>query len=375
MKMRVLLDPQAFFMQRHGGVSRYVSEMYDAFLKEESIEVKCPILYSENLHLREKKLAPRFFSFFHNIRFKGKAALLNRTLHNCTLGQVSKELRRQQFDVFFATFFDTYFLKDIQQKPYVLTIYDMINQLFPQNFKDVTKIIERKSLLMQKATRIIAISQNTKNDILKFYPFIDANKIDVVYLYHSITRDYKVVKDLPENYILFVGNRKGYKNFEFFIEASASLLKNDETLFIVCAGGENFTNKEKEFLIAKGIFEKVIQHNFFDDELASYYKNARLFVFPSLYEGFGIPVLEAMYCGCPVVLPYHSSFPEVAGDAGVYFELDNKEDLANKILLILNDDLLRNEYIEKGKMQESKFSWENTAKGCIKTMKAALNQQ
>jgi glycosyltransferase involved in cell wall biosynthesis len=373
MKMRVLLDPQAFLMQRYGGVSRYVTEMYQLFLNNETIEVKCPMVYSENLHLSEKKLAPRFFSFLYKISFKGKAKLLHYTLDKWTQKKVLNEIKRQHFDIFFATFFNTYFLKGLEQKPYVITIYDMINELFPQYFKDVEKIIERKLLLMQQATRIIAISQNTKDDILRLYPFIDGGKIDVVHLYHSITPDYTTVKDLPGNYILFVGGRQGYKNFQFFVEAVAAILKNDKTLFLVCAGGGAFTAAEKELLVASEISDRVIQRNFSDGELGSYYKNARLFVFPSEYEGFGIPVLEAMYCGCPVVLPHHSSFPEVAGDAGIFFELNDKEDLVNKISLILNNELLRNEYIEKGRMQEKKFSWVNTANGCLKTMQSAVN--
>jgi len=373
-KMRIVLEPQGFLMQRYGGVSRYVVESYAQFLKNENVEVKCPMLYSENMYLIEKNLAPRFMSFFHNIRFKGKGTLLKHTFDKYAEKLVLDELKRQQFDVFFATVNEPYFLKELKGKPFIMTVHDMINELFPQYFPKDTKTIENKLLLMKHATRITTVSQNSKNDILKLYPFIPADKIDVTPSCHSLTQDYKAVNDLPENYLLFVGARSRYKNFNFFIEAASEVLKKDDTLFIVCAGGGNFSDEEKERITKYGISDRVIQKYFHTDELSYYYRHARLFVFPSAYEGFGIPVLEAMYCDCPIILPYHSSFPEVAGDAGIFFELNNKEDLVDKLLLILNNASLRNEYVQKGKLQVKKYTWENTANGCLRTMELAIEQ-
>jgi glycosyltransferase involved in cell wall biosynthesis len=374
MKIRILIDPQGFLMQRYGGVSRQMIEFYTRFLANENFEIRCPVLYSENQYLAEAKLAPRFFSFFHKIRFRGKGKLLHYTLDKCSFKMVIAELKRQQFDVFFPTYYyDTYFLKYLKQKPFVVTIHDMIHELFPEYFSQDRSMINNKLILMQHAARIIAVSQNTKNDILKLYPFLDADKIDVVHVCHSIAPEYKEVKDLPENYILFVGSRRAYKNFKLLAEAISPILKSDPALILLCAGGGAFSGEEKKWLEENGLTNKVIQRNFFTDELASYYKKARLFVFPSAYEGFGLPVLEAMYFGCPVVLTNYSSFPEVAGDAGIFFELNNKEDMAKKVLSILNDESLRQEYIEKGKLQVEKFSWTNTAKKWEQTMKSVVN--
>jgi len=372
MKLRILMDPQAFLMQQYGGVSRYMTELYKRFLLKEHIEVKLPVLYSENIYLREEQLAPRFLSFFHKRKFKGKARLLHYTVHQYSKKKVVAELKRQQFDVFFPTSNDVYFLKHLEQKPFVMTVHDMINELFPGKASRDKLTVKNKLLLMQQAAKIMAVSQNTKNDILKLYPFIDEARIDVIYLAQSLTGAHKTVKDLPPDYILFVGSRVGYKNFDFFIEAIAPILENDKTLSLICAGGGSFSKEEKTRINKIGLSNRVIQRDFTNDELAAYYKAARVFVFPSAYEGFGIPVLEAMYCGCPVVLPYHSSFPEVAGDAGVFFELNNKKDLADKVMLILNNGSLRTEYIQKGKVQEAKFSWENTVNKCIETMESAL---
>jgi glycosyltransferase involved in cell wall biosynthesis len=233
-------------------------------------------------------------------------------------------------------------------------------------------IKENKKVLIEKATRIIAVSNNTKKDILQIYPHIDASKIDVVYHGVSIVNNATTVVGLPSKYILYVGSRPTYKNFHFLVQAVKSLLDADPTLFLVCAGGGKFTTDEKEFTANMGLSKKIIQKNFEEEALGFFYKNAKCFVFPSIYEGFGIPVLEAMASGCPIVLAKHSSFPEVAGEAGIYFDLTDSEDLKNKIELVLNDENLAQEYRKKGFEQVKKFDWDNAAKQCYEVYKKAL---
>ena len=174
-------------------------------------------------------------------------------------------------------------------------------------------------------------------------------------------------------YILFVGNRSNYKNFIFFFESVAQLLKDDDKLHIVCAGGNAFTADEQQLINFHRLSAKVIQSNFKDFELATYYIKAQCFIFPSTYEGFGIPVLEAMSCGCPIILANHSSFPEVAGDAGIYFELENSEDLNEKVNSVLTNSDLRQAYSAKGLAQAEKFSWKKTTDECIEIFKTVAN--
>lgn len=247
----------------------------------------------------------------------------------------------------------------------------MIHELFPEYFINDKMVVPNKIYLMEKATRIIAVSENTKKDIIKIYPHIDASKIDVVYHGCSIKINNKSVDFLPENYILFVGTRAIYKNFIFLVNSIAELLKNDSNLYLICAGGGNFNTDEKELICKLGLENQIIQKYFEEEELGTFYKKAKCFVFPSLYEGFGIPVLESMTCGCPVVLANHSSFPEVAGNAGVYFELNNSEDLKNKVKVLIQNETLRNEYSLKGLEQVKKFSWEEAAKECLTVYKKA----
>lgn len=366
---KLLLDPTIFNLQEYGGISRYYTEIYSALENEENVAITCPLLYTENIHFKESLLFQNSFQYRNRFLIKYSKIFrryLPRKLKRKTIPKTIALLEQQKFDIFIPTYYFPYFLKHLNGKPYVLTVYDMIHELYPHYFDYDKDTVPNKKLLIENATKIIAISQSTKNDIIKFYPHISPAKIEVVYLAHTIKTQVEVNLVLPEKYILFVGNRLNYKNFLFFLNAAAPLLAADKNLVILCAGGNPF-NEEEAILIAElGCEQQVLQENFKDAELSTYYKQALCFVFPSEYEGFGIPVLEAMACGCPVVLANHSSFPEVAGDAGIYFELNNEADLRDKILFLINSSENRNIYRNKGSLQAGKFDWKKTTEECLK---------
>jgi len=259
-------------------------------------------------------------------------------------------------------------LKYIGKKPFVLTIYDMIYEKYPQYFNKYDLIADYKKKLIKKASRIIAISENTKKDIINFY-HVDPAKISVVYLASSFNNNnvnYKINMRLPRKYLLYVGTRIVYKNFIRFIKTVSSLLRKDRNLFVVATGniigaGE-FSDKELKIFRRLKISHKIIfipaQS---DKELMTLYKRAYTFVFPSLYEGFGLPILEAFSCGCTVVCSNRSSLPEVAGDAALYFNPRSKKSIHDAIKKILSDKKLRNELIRKGFERNKLFSWKKTA--------------
>lgn len=371
--MKIVLDPQTFNLQKFGGISRYHTEMMLEWQKMPGVSVECPIVYSDNLHLKEAGLFRSFRNALLNPglwpKFINKK--VSKIYKKKNIAASVKALQKQDFDVFIPTYYEPYFLEFIGSKPFVLTVYDMIHEILPQYFTRDKHTVGNKKLLMEKAAKIIAISESTKNDILKIYPHIPADKIEVVYLSYSIKHDDSVRLMLPEKYVLFVGNRSDYKNFVFFLKSIAPTLQSEKDFYLVCAGGNGFNSKEQKMIADLGVSEKLIQKNFEDNELASYYSGAKCFVFPSEYEGFGIPVLEAMACGCPTVLAHHSSFPEVAGDAGVYFELNNEIDLRSKIVNLLQDEPLRQQYIDKGLAQAQKFSWQKTARESLEILREA----
>ncbi len=365
--MKILFDDQTFLLQKFGGISRYFTELIFQINQTTANKAICPILQTKNIHYNEK--LEKGMGLIQKLKLMAMFRYTDEKVSRYAIRQNRKNvinlLKSKDFDLFVPTYYDPYFLPYLGNKPFILNVYDLIHEIYPTYFKADDLALNHKKEMIEKATKIIAISHSTKRDILKFYPSVPPEKIEVVYLAGSIDTSTILDLDLPKSYILFVGNRAHYKNFNFFFKAVAPILKENTDLYLVCAGGNEFDPEELNLISSYGVSRQVIQRNFKDVELATYYVNAKCFVFPSVYEGFGIPVLEAMSCGCPVVLANHSSFPEVAGDAAVYFELDNLSDLTTKVSSLVFNKNLSNEYKIKGLAQHKKFSWEKTAKECI----------
>jgi glycosyltransferase involved in cell wall biosynthesis len=194
---------------------------------------------------------------------------------------------------------------------------------------------------------------------LKFYPHINPDKISVVYLGTSWNATSKLKVLSRGSYILFTGDRTFYKNFTNFVLAVAPLILK-YNLQLKCTG-RPFTNAEIDLLKQQKIFDKTSVQFASEDELRELYANAICFVFPSLYEGFGIPILEAFACGCPLVLSDASCFPEIAGDAGVYFDPNSVNDMREKIDKVICSETLRKDLADKGFEQLKGFSWRKCA--------------
>ena len=161
--------------------------------------------------------------------------------------------------------------------------------------------------------------------------------------------------------LLFVGSRFGYKNFDGFANAVVPLLNQDKDLHVHCAGGGRFAYEEHRFLQRLGVRSRFTQSDPTDEQLITLYKTARAFVAPSRYEGFGIPIIEAFSCGCPCATSDSSCFPEIAGEAAVYFDPDSPESMAEALRKILYDDIFRGSLIARGFERAKAFSWEKTA--------------
>lgn len=268
----------------------------------------------------------------------------------------------------------------------VVTIHDLAFKIFPQYFpkKDLAELNYLAGRAIKGADKIIAISEVTKRDILRFFPQISAEKISVVH--HGFDGELFEKKVLQEEskkilkaydlvagcYLLYVGAIQPRKNLSVLIEAFEKLKEKNPELKLVFAGAPAWKHKQT--------FAKIQASKFKDDiivtgtisfsDLPTLYQNASVFIFPSLYEGFGIPVLEAFASGVPVVLANNSSLPEVAGDSALFFDTKNSSDLARNIELIIKDSDLRDELIAKGKKRAADFSWEKCAK---QTLDCLLN--
>lgn len=278
-------------------------------------------------------------------------------------------------DVFFTP---SHYAPRFSLIPTVISVMDLSFIKFPDLFakKDLYQLKNWTKYSAKNAKKIITISQSSKNDIIKEY---GVRKDDVIVTYPGINElktenlkpksmdDLNKKFGIDKEYVLFVGTLQPRKNIEKLIEAFSKIDK-DILLIIVGKKGwlyEDILNAPEKF----GIPQKVKFLDFVsDDELPSLYKNALCFVLPSLYEGFGLPVLEAMKNGCPVLTSNVSSLPEAGGDAVLYFNPLNVDEISKTIKKIIDDKNLRQEMIKKGFLQVKKFSWEKTARQTLEVL-------
>lgn len=159
-------------------------------------------------------------------------------------------------------------------------------------------------------------------------------------------------------YILYVGTRQYYKNFAWMLESITGFLK-EQNMLLACAGGGNFIDSEKELIEVNKLQSRVLFYDIHDDHfLNQLYRDAFCFVFPSLYEGFGLPILEAFANNCPDILTNASCFPEIAGNAALYFEVDKPESLNKQLAALVFEKDLRNELVNAATQRLKNFGWE-----------------
>ena len=370
--MRILFDSQTFTMQTHGGISRCFVELYKNLPKD--IEARFSVYESDNVYIKELvNVNPKGYIFDHFIcryRFPGKWRLhvwtdrfrKHKYYPEYNNNRTIEELQKGDFDIFHPTFFGDYFLPYLQGKPFVMTIHDMIPELYPQYFRQDDFQIVMKRELAPLANAIIAVSENTKSDIIKLLG-IPKEKIHVIYHGCSLPTPAKALRPFTFPYILFVGNRLGYKNFFPFVKGITPVLKRHQGLHVVCTGGP-FHDKENAFLEETGFKERFIHQWIANDEdLFSLYHHAVCFIYPSEYEGFGIPILEAYQADCPVMLNRRSCFPEIAGDAAVYFNMDAShndiEEHLENLLSMSGEE--KAHLLDKQRERLTHFSWKQSA--------------
>jgi glycosyltransferase involved in cell wall biosynthesis len=358
--MRVLLDHQIMDAQVRGGISRYFHALSGAMQRKQLAEVRFPPIYTDNEYF---KPADRPAAKEPGTDQRA-SKLLSRTLRKAKsrLNEWAsvRELEKQGFDVFHPTYYDPYFLDHLKRKPFVLTICDMIHEIYPEHFSPRDRTRERKAILARAATRIIAPSETTRADVVRYLD-IDSAKIDVIHLANSLGGESEAVP-VPESYLLYVGGRgRRYKNFANFFGAFARLAAAFPALHLVCVGERGFAPQELAAIRGHGLESRCRSVPATDRQLAFLYRRAAVFVYPSLYEGFGLPILEAFASNCPVALSDASCFPEIAGDAALYFDPSDVRSIERTLGTVLSDDALRRALIERGEERLKGFSWAATA--------------
>ncbi|MEK7529065.1 MAG: glycosyltransferase family 1 protein [Patescibacteria group bacterium] len=248
----------------------------------------------------------------------------------------------------------------------IITIHDLVAFLFPKTHQFKATVMEKLFLkkALNKTSKAVCVSENTRRDLVRLFDF-PKEKTSVIPLAPAIVENSgeaestEMTKRLPHiatgNYILAVGTVEPRKNFGTAIAAFRKLRTQHHDLSLLIVGGKGWKEHigEEDGVALLGYIA--------EPELFALYKNARALVFPSLYEGFGLPPLEAMALGCPVVCSDTSSLPEVVGDAAIMCDPMNVDAIFNALSKILTDDALRHELIAKGHAQAAKFSWKKSA--------------
>lgn len=275
--------------------------------------------------------------------------------------------------------------------PAVVTIHDLSYFYYPDEFlkKDLYKLKNWTQYSLEKAKKIICVSKTTRKDVVHWYNPPE-HKLETIYNGYEKTKTKKYPQSVAnstdlfqkhrikkKNYILYVGTLQPRKNVSTLIEAFRIIQNKHPTVTLVLAGKKGwlydtiFSDVRRHGLTESVIFPGYVS----DNDLIQLYRHALCYVLPSLYEGFGIPVLEAMAYGCPVIASQRSSLPEVGGNASLYFDPESPQELAEKISLFINDPGLRKEYQKKGKTHVTRFSWDTCAKQTLEVLRTVALQK
>ncbi|WP_316837467.1 glycosyltransferase family 1 protein [Pedobacter nutrimenti] len=350
--LNILYDHQIFTMQHYGGISRYFASIQSGLEKQPDIHFNNGVLYSKNYYIKDNTYLPSYLSKV----FLKK----DRSIQKWNRKYSEYLIKKDNYDVFHPTYYNPYFLKSIK-KPFVITVHDMIHELFPEMFEPGDVFVNYKRRCIENAAHIIAISQSTKNDIINILG-VDENRISVVH--HGFRPQMSVTSDLTDSekkqdYLLFVGDRKGYKNFPRLATALTPFLKRNPEIKLVCAGGGAFQSAELELFIRLGISDRVQQISASDETLSRLYKNAMAFLFPSLYEGFGLPILEAFQNDCPIIASQTDCFKEIGEDAIQYFNPYEESSILNALEEVVENKQKALTLVNRGRQQLQKFPMES----------------
>jgi glycosyltransferase involved in cell wall biosynthesis len=353
--MRIAYDYQVFAFTPYGGGSRYLYEVSKKIMKSTSAEVKIMAGLYSNKYIQN---LPHGMVVGKNIEqlqdLLGVTTSINRSWSQ-------RWLQNYQPDIIHETYYSRSTVATDNCKV-VLTIHDMIHEKFSDllNAREA-EVTQRKKISIERADHLICVSNNTKQDLLELMD-IDPAKVTVVHHGCSLMVQQPSEKSpLASPYLLYVGPRGYYKNFQTLLRAYAEHPSLHKEFKLVCFGSDKFSWAEQQEIRRLKVGDRVLHFRGEDQLLADLYNHAAVFVYPSLYEGFGIPPVEAMRLGCPVVCSNTGSIPEVVGEAGQYFNPTSSESLADAILAVVTDQSFAERLIAAGQKRSQLFSWDKCA--------------
>lgn len=361
--MKLAFDHGVFALQSYGGISRYFFELATRIpcTAHDEISIIAPVHI--NAYLESDRISQKVVGWRLPFQFRGRTRVVS--LANRIVAPIV--WARKKVDILHETYYSQSPTGNGRRR--VVTVYDMIHELFPAEFPGVQRVIEAKRAAVSRADHVICISENTRQDLLRIMD-VDERKVSVTHLGYELASCAVPERlPLPRPFLLYVGIRAGYKNFAGLLRAYAQSRELRDCFDLVAFGGGNFRPDELSELERFGL-SGLVRHVAGDDQLlARHYATATAFVYPSLYEGFGIPPLEAMSYGCPVAASDRSSIPEVAGDAASYFNPEDPDSIRSTLESLAGNRELAEHFRARGTGRAALFSWDRCATETLRVYK------
>jgi len=369
MTLRICYDHQIFSWQKYGGISRYYYEIANRIAASgNEVEVFAPLYVNEYfnndcgvhpLGINIPRLPPIIRAIVMAVNLPLSYLLIK---------------RRTNINILHETYYSMFDCCP-QSAKRVITVHDMIHEKFPHYFPDQDNTRKYKAHAVHRADHIICVSENTRRDLIKLLN-VPQEKTSVVYHGYSLAcvADPIKLENNEKPFILYVGSRYAYKNFDLLLRAFASSKSLRNEFSIICFGGDKASPKEMDLTNALNLPSDCVRYVSGNDSvLAGLYASAQAFVYPSLYEGFGIPPLEAMALGCPVICSNTSSIPEVVGNAAQLFNPLSESDLQIAIETVVFSSEYSARLTAKGYERIKLFSWEKCAHETLSVYEKVLD--
>jgi glycosyltransferase involved in cell wall biosynthesis len=354
--VRVAFDYQTFVLQSYGGISRYFARLAQSLSDlDQQVRIFAPLHRNSYLPTLPKDI-------LNGRHIRGYPRKTTRLFLAYNQFRARSAIAKWKPDLVHETYYSRR-PSAPQRCPVVVTVYDMIHELFPQAFPVTDNTAAKKRTAIDRVDHVICISENTKMDLMRLYG-TPASKVSVVHLgfdqLAAREESERPVAPAAKPFLLYVGERsRSYKNFIGFLKAVASSARLLADFDIVAFGEPQLSAGELKLISSLGFgAHQVRQHSGSDALLGGFYSSARALVYPSLYEGFGIPPLEAMAHECPVISSNTSSMPEVIGSAGEYFDPRDTDDMRQAIESVVYSDSRIGILRQLGSERLKAFSWE-----------------
>jgi glycosyltransferase involved in cell wall biosynthesis len=365
--MRILYDGKIYGIQKVGGINRYFDNIISRL--PEDFE---PILTIPRSRNEPHPLHPNL-KIFNYKRYGFKPRRVFDWPEKYYFRAVEATNKTQ---IFHPTYYSVLTSQEFKKKhcPIVLTVHDMIHEAFPHLIDKEGQFAEIKRKAILAADMILCVSRNTKKDLLERYSLPD-DRVRVTYHGTEFNPDLGYGSEpIPYRpFFLHVGGRGSYKNFNILLTSFSKIVTKFPDIMLAVVGSP-FDGEEQRKITNLHLESHIQNFSYASDaHLAKLYRNCVAFVYPSLYEGFGIPLLEAMICQAPIIASNTSSFPEVVGDAGLLFDPTSVADLADRLLFLLDNPAERDILITKGLEQVKHFSWDKTINQTVEAYRSVLN--